>query len=91
MNTEYCSCFGKSFFKAGVSEKDSKKCIRLDYNTDFTRLYNVEALQNRIFREAYRNDLKCKLLFINSDEDIKLEDDVDTFIYLHFCLILEKI
>lgn len=90
MNLKAYNMFGKSYLRNAEPEKESIKCIRLDYNTAFTRLYSVNSLDKRLITEAKRNDMDFKIVFIEADKDIKLSDPVDSFIYLHFCLVLTK-
>ena len=89
LNTAYCNVFGKSYFKNGEKEADSKKYVRLDYNIPFTRIYDAKHLDQRILSAARECGLKYKIVIVDG-EDLRLIDRMDSFIYLHFCIFFYK-
>lgn len=89
LSTVYCNVFGKSYFRNGEKETDSQKYIRLDYNIPFTRIYDVRHLEKRILSVARECGLNYKIVIVDG-KDLALMDRMDSFIYLHFCILFCK-
>ena len=88
LNTSYCNLYGKSYFEDAVEEEEASKYLRLDFDMPFTRLYDVKNLKNRLLDAASEVGLDYSIYVVDSKQT--LYDKKDTFIYLHFALLLEK-
>lgn len=89
LNVDYCNCYGKSFYKNSEAEPEAKKYLRLDYDMEFTRLYDINSLKKRILDTAKKCGLKYRIYIIKGDLD--LIDRRYPYIYMRYCLELKKV
>lgn len=90
LNPEFCNLYGRSYYQQELQKDEGAvPYVRLDYDLQFTRLYDLNNLEKRLLSKA--ESKSCwKIFIIDADDSISLIDKRDSFIYLRYALVYEK-